>query len=64
VLTTKSAHEFSSAAKGETLEGELASNYLWCLVSFTWIGKTEISALIGVIWGLDEDGRWLSTCSK
>jgi hypothetical protein len=25
VLTTKSAHKFSSAAKGETLEGELAS---------------------------------------
>jgi aspartate carbamoyltransferase catalytic subunit len=65
VLTTENAREFSSAAKGETLEGELARKYIWFLVTFARNGKkTEISAVIGVIWGVNEDGWRLSTCSK
>ncbi|KAI4992522.1 hypothetical protein ZWY2020_057407 [Hordeum vulgare] len=59
VLTTENAHEFSSAAKGETLEGELPESILSglalsicanrCLVTFMSNGQGEILNLIGVI---------------
>lgn len=66
VLTTENAREFSSAAKGETLEGELPKSILsglalsicanCCLLTFTWNGQAEILILIVVILRVNEDG--------